>query len=168
MKAVTALVAALALAAASAAVLAHDSPAHLRTRLQAIENRVNAASARKDVNAVMRTLTTDFRATDHRGRVMRRAQVEQQMREVFRTLVSYEGRGVVGTVTLPRPGVATATVRSRGVLVSRDPSTGQRTRLEVTAVTQDTWVRTRGQWLRSASTTRSVTARRDGKPIELP
>jgi len=167
MRRLLAFVGVIALALGSAASAA-ESPAQVRKALQAMEDRANAASARKDVDAVLKTLTADFTTTDHKGRVMKRAQIEQQLRQVFQTVESFKGVGVVGAVKLPKPGVATATVKTKGVLVSRDPSTGKRVRLEMDAVSDDTWVRTKGQWLRRSSKTRSIRASRDGKPIEIP
>lgn len=121
-----------------------------RAEIQAIYNKINAAAAAKDVDAVFAYDSDDYTQIDKKGRVHDASDDRQGLEKLMEEANSIQAvtaiRGFSGTET-----EATVTVTDRVVIRIANESTGRAVTLRTGDTAREHWVKTADGWRRTRS-----------------
>jgi ketosteroid isomerase-like protein len=143
-----------------------DPPADAKKAIQQNYNAMNAAMAKKDINATMSYFNPDFVQITQAGKQIRLAEMRSGLAEMTTQMKGFQATTVVSKVTLDGAGkTASATVRNTLKMTMVNPQTNKDARVVATEDSVDTWVKTTKGWRLKLSKTSKTTQTIDGKPV---
>lgn len=145
-----------------------DANTDAKKALQALYDKTDAATAKKDIKGLTAYLAPDFQVlSDKGGKAMNLEQAKSQMGMVFKQVQSFKAKSVVQKVTL-KGSTATVTVKQNVTAAIMNPQTGKPSKLLMDVVAEDIWVKSGAGWKEKSSKSISTKQSLDGKSIAGP
>lgn len=145
-----------------------DTVEETRKTIQAIENKENAAIAKKDINGSYSACTPDFKMNyktpDNVKHFADTTELRRQMQVVFDNAKSISAKNTITKLTV-RANEATVRLTGHMVMILKAPKGGKSSTAIVDTVDEQTWVKTGNVWLRKSANVLSQTLTKDGKPF---
>jgi ketosteroid isomerase-like protein len=143
-----------------------DPPADAKRAIQQNYNAMNAAMAKKDINATMSFFNPDFVQITARGQRIPLADMRSGLQQMVTQMKGFQATTVVSKVALDSTGkTASATVRNTLKMTVANPQTNKDAKVVSTEDSVDTWIKTAKGWRLKLSKTSKTTQTIDGKPV---
>lgn len=151
---------ALGLTAALAAVLViADAKSDLQKRYDGLV----AAVKKKDLKTCMSFVTADYVDVDVKGKKLKRAEFEQQIKAQFAQPVTVEAFTISVDKATAKGADVVAETTSKLTLSFMNPQTNKKSKVEQISTGRDVWTKSGGKWLLKQSTALKEKRTLDGK-----
>lgn len=148
---------AIAVAVAGAAHAQQDPAAMFEARY----TELRTAMLGKDRAAAERILAPEYQSTDIRGETHQRADVLERMGQIPEGMEPPQGKVLKVTVS----GDSAAVENQMTMHMKRPGEDGAEMVLDVTVISDDTWVQRSGVWLLKTSVQKDLTVAKDGEVV---